>query len=66
MKAAEFGAAMQLWKHLAWVEQAVWIESAFQALLMRQVALVEHRFHKIAFFDADTVLARQHAADFDA
>ena len=66
MQAAEFGAAMQLRKHLAGVEQPVRIEGAFEALLMRQVAFVEHRPHQVALLDADPVLAGQHAADLDA
>ena len=66
MNTAELGAAMQLWKDLARVEQAIRIESAFEALLVRQVALVEHRSHKVALFDADPVLTGQHATDLDA
>jgi hypothetical protein len=45
MDTAELGAAMQLWEDLARVEQAIRIESAFEALLVRQVALVEHCPH---------------------
>jgi hypothetical protein len=66
MKTAEFGAAMKLWKHLARVEQAIRIERAFEALLMRQVALVEHCSHEVALFDADAVLTGQYSTDFDA
>jgi hypothetical protein len=66
METAELGAAMQLWKDLARVEQAIRIESAFEALLVRQVALVEHCSHEVALFDADPVLTRQHSTDFDA
>ena len=66
VKAAELSTAMQLREHLAWVKQAIRVESAFQTLLMRQVGFVEHCFHKIAFFDADTVLTSQHAANLDA
>ena len=66
MKTTELGTATELWKHLAGVEQTVGVECAFQALLMREVALIEHRSHQVAFFDADTVLTGQHAADFDA
>ena len=66
MKTTELGAAMQLRKYLARVEQAVGIECAFQALLMRQVAFVKHRPHQVALFDADPVLAGQDAADLDA
>src|SRR5438067_9403223 len=66
MKTAELGAAMQLWKDLARVEQAIRIESAFEALLVCEVALVEHRSHEVALFDADPVLSGQHSTDFDA
>src|SRR5258708_37687416 len=66
MKTTELGAAMQLRKYLARVEQAVGIECAFQALLMRQVAFVKHHPHQVAFFDANPVLASQDAADLDA
>jgi len=66
MKTTELGAAAELRKYLAGVKQTVGIECAFQALLMREVALIEHRSHQVAFFDADTVLTGQHAADLDA
>ena len=65
MKTTELGAAMQLRKYLTRVEQAVGIECAFQALLMRQVAFVKHRPHQVTLFDADPVLASQDAADLD-
>ena len=65
MKTTELGAAMQLRKYLARVEQAVGIECAFQALLMRQVAFVTHRPHQVALFDANPVLASQNPADRD-
>src|SRR5258705_4245027 len=65
MKTTELGAAMQLRKSLTRVEQAVGIECAFQALLMRQVAFVKHRPHQVALFDADRVLAGKDAADLD-
>jgi hypothetical protein len=57
---------MQLRKDLAGIEQAIGIESAFQALLMRQVGFIEHRAHQIALFDPNPVLAGQHAANLDA
>ena len=66
VKAAELGATMQLWKYLARVEQAVRVERAFQSLLVRQVAFVEHRSHQVALLDADPVLAGQDAADLNA
>jgi hypothetical protein len=66
MNPAELGTAMQLWKDLARVEQAIRIESAFEALLVRQVALVEHCSHEVALFDADPVLTGQYSTNFDA
>src|SRR5262249_2543188 len=66
METAEFGAAVQLRKHFSRIEQTIRIESTFQALLVREIALVEHRAHKIALFNADAVLAGQYTADFDA
>ena len=66
VEAAEFGAAVQLWKHLAWIEPIVRVERAFQPLLVRQVALVEHSPHQIALLDPDSVLAGQDTADLDA
>src|SRR6516165_3444720 len=66
VKAAELGATMQLWKYLARVEQAVRVERAFQSLLVRQVAFVEHRSHQVALLDADPMLAGQDAADLNA
>ncbi len=55
MHAAQFGAAVQLREHLARVQQAVRVEGAFQALLLCEVSLVEHRVHEVALFDADAV-----------
>ena len=66
VKTAEFGAAVQLRKHLARVQQPVGIEGAFDPLLVGQIAFVEHRSHQVALFDADPVLAGQNAADLDA
>ena len=66
MQAPELGAAMQLRKHLPRVEQAVRVESTFQALLMRQISFAKHSPHEVSFLDPDAVLAGEHAADFDA
>src|SRR5690348_8098016 len=57
---------MELGEDLAGIEQAARIEGAFQALLLIEVDLVEHGRHEVALFDANAVLARQHAADLDA
>src|SRR5581483_456953 len=61
MHATQFGAAMQGRKHLAGVEQQLWIEGAFQALLLLEVDLGEHLGHQVSLLNADTVLAGQDA-----
>src|SRR5579885_1375351 len=53
----ELGAAMQLREHLARIEQALGVEGAFQALLLVEIGLVEHRAHEVALLDADAMLA---------
>jgi hypothetical protein len=53
MQPAQLGAAVQFGEDLAGIEQAVGIEGAFDALLLRQVGLVEHRGHEVALFHAD-------------
>src|SRR5258708_34658849 len=64
--AAEFGAAMQGWKHLAGIEQALRVEGAFQPLLLVEIDLAEHLRHQVALLDADAVFAGEDAAKFDA
>src|SRR4051812_19665257 len=64
--AAELGAAMELREHLAGIEEPVRIEGAFEALLLREVAGVEHRPHEVALLDSDAVLAGEDAAHLDA
>src|SRR5579883_2998688 len=64
--AAELGATVQRRKHLAWIEQALRIEGAFEPLLLVEVDLGKHRRHQVALLDADAVLAGQHAANLDA
>ena len=66
MHAAELGAAVQRRKHLAGIEQALVVEGAFDALLLIEIDLGKHHRHQVALFDADAVLAGEHAADFDA
>src|SRR5262249_26098119 len=66
MHRAQLGAALQGREHLAGIEQLVLIERAFEAHLLREVDLVEHRRHQVALLHADTVLAGQDAADLDA
>src|SRR5262249_26470395 len=66
MDAAQLSAAMKLREDLAGIEQPVRVEGAFEAELMVEVDLVEHRRHEVALFDADAMLAGEHAADLDA
>jgi hypothetical protein len=66
VQTAQLGAAVQRRKHLAGIEQPVGVEGAFEALLMREIGLVEHFSHKVALLDADPVLAGQDAADLHA
>src|SRR5580698_4150608 len=66
MDAAEFGAAVQGRKYLAWVQEALGVEGAFQPLLLVEVDLRKHLRHQVALLDADAVLAGQDAAEFDA
>ena len=63
MQMAELGAAMQLGKLLAGIEQPVRIESAFHALLLTEIRLAEHDAHEIALLHAHAMLSREHAAD---
>src|SRR5947209_1826674 len=64
--AAELSTAMQRWKHLAWIEQTLGVEGAFQPLLLVEIDLAEHFPHQVALLDADAVLAGQDAAEFNA
>src|SRR6185312_6620960 len=66
MHAAELGAAMEFREDLAGIEQPVRVEGTFEALLMVEIDLVEHRWHQVALLDADAVLAGEHAAHLDA
>src|SRR5712671_3456891 len=66
MHAAELGAAVQGWKYLAGVEQALGVERAFEPLLLVEIDLAEHFAHQVALLDADAMFAGQHAAEFDA
>ena len=65
MHPAQFGAAVQNWKHLAGVQEMVGIEGAFDPLLMGQIIVIEHGPHEIAFLDADAMFPCQYAANFD-
>src|SRR5260221_12728838 len=64
--AAELGAAMELRKYLAGIEQTVGVEGAFEAQLLVEVDLVEHDRHEVALLNADAVLAGENATDLDA
>src|SRR5690348_5777550 len=66
MHRAQLRAAMQGREYLAGIEQLMLVERAFEAHLLGEVDLVEHRRHQVALFDPDAVLAGQHAADLDA
>ena len=66
MDTAKFGAPVQCRKDLARIQQAIRIEGAFEALLLLEVILVEHRTHKVTLLNSNAVLARQNAADLDA
>src|SRR4029450_9243485 len=46
VQAAELGAAMQGRKHLAGIEQPLVVERAFEALLLGEIYLREHRRHQ--------------------
>jgi len=54
------------WGTLAGVQETVRVEGAFEALLLGEVHLVEHRPHQVAFFDADPMFASEYAADLHA
>ena len=66
MDTSKFGAPVQCRKDLARIQQAIRIEGAFEALLLLEVILVEHRTHKVTLLNSNAVLARQNAADLDA
>src|SRR5512142_861687 len=53
-------------KHLPRVQETVWIERAFETLLLREIFLTEHHWHQVAFFHTDAMFAGQHTAHFDA
>ena len=63
---AQFRAAVQDGKHLARIEQVLFIERAFDALLLLQVRVGEHVGHQVTLFDPDTVLTGQDAANLHA
>ena len=66
MQTAELSATVQLRKHFPRIEQTIRVKRTFQALLMRQIALIEHGAHQIALFDPNPVLACQDTADLNA
>src|SRR6185436_5848509 len=65
VQAAELGAAVQLRENFSGIEQAFGVERTFDPLLLIEVDLREHYRHQVALLYADTVFAREHAADFD-
>src|SRR5262249_49165499 len=66
MHAPKLRAAVQRWKHLARIEQALVVECAFEPLLLIEIGFRKHRRHQVPLLDADAVLAGQYAAYFDA
>ena len=66
MHHAEFGAAMQGRENFAWIETPLWIEGAFDALLLIEICFGEHLAHQIAFLDSDAMFTAQHPAHGDA
>src|SRR5262245_59673784 len=66
MQAPKLGAAVQRRENLAGIEQAALVEGAFEPLLMLEIGIREHRRHRIALLDPDTVLAGEHAPHLDA
>ena len=48
MQMPKLGAAVQLWKHLAGIEQALRVEGAFEPLLLVEIGFVEHDRHQVA------------------
>src|SRR3979411_3061909 len=52
MHAAEFGAAVQGWKHFSRIKQALGVERAFQPLLLVEIDPAEHFPPQIAPLDA--------------
>ena len=63
--ASEFGAAMQCGHGFAGVEQRMFVERRLDAVKRRELERLELVAHRIDFFDADAVLARDGAADVD-
>jgi len=57
---------MQHGKHFPRIEELLCVEGAFDRDLLVEIDGVEHFRHQIAFFDADAMFARQHAAYRDA
>jgi hypothetical protein len=57
---------MERRKHLAGIEQTLFVERAFDALLVLEIDLGEHHRHQVPLLDPDAMLAGEHAADLDA
>ena len=66
LHAAEFGAVVQYRKHLAGIEQPLFVEGAFDAHLRVEIDFGEHRRHEVELLDADAMLSGDRAADFNA
>src|SRR6476660_7954945 len=63
--ASEFRAAMQCGHGFTRVEQRMLVECRFDAVKSRELERLELVAHRVDFFDADAVLARNGAADVD-
>lgn len=66
MHTPQFGAAAQLRKYLAGVQQMLGVESTFDAHLLVKIGLVEHFRHQVALFDADAMFAGENPANLYA
>ena len=64
MQAAKFSTAMQMWEHLARIEQMISVKRTFQPLLLFQIFLGELNVHQIALFNTHTMLTGQDTAHF--
>ena len=66
MHSAQLRTAMESRENLTGVEQQIWVEGAFHALLVCEINGGKHHRHQVALFDADPMLACQHTTDLDA
>src|SRR5262249_8339034 len=62
MHAAEFCAAVEGRKHFSRIKELLCVKGAFDRNLVVKIDFRKHLGHEIAFFDADAMLAGEHAA----